>query len=80
MRMHVPPPGASSIVSVPALASTKPRAIARPSPVPPTRAPRAAEERLEDALALVERDARPVVDDRDLDLVVAVLRARSTTG
>ena len=40
MRMHVPPPGASSIVSVPALASTKPRAIASPRPVPPAPPPR----------------------------------------
>ena len=40
IRMHVPPPGASSIVSVPALASTKPRAIASPRPVPPAPPPR----------------------------------------
>src|SRR4029077_11856150 len=35
MRMHVPPPGASSIVSEPALASTHPRAIARARHAPP---------------------------------------------
>ena len=66
-----PPPGAASTQRRPPLRSTKPRAIASPSPEPRSPSSRArADERLEDALALASRDSRAAVGDANDDLVV----------
>ena len=66
--MVSPPPGVSSAVSVPPIASARPRARARPSPTPVCVVPVAEPlEGLEDPLPVGRRDAGPAVDDPDLD-------------
>ena len=65
----VPPPGVSSIASSPPIASTKPRAMARPSPTPGAvgLVVDDALERLEHELAVGRPDARAVVDHPHVD-------------
>ena len=62
-RRVSPPPGDSSAMSTPSMASTKPRATVSPRPTPPPLAVVGALERLEHALALVLGHAGAVVDD-----------------
>ena len=67
--------------SSPPIASTKPRATARPSPTPlPFGLSPEPLERLEHALALVRRDARAPVDDAQLDPVASTAPATTRTG
>ena len=66
MRIVSPPPGVSSATIAPPIASTNPRATARPSPTPAGAAVVEALERLEQPLALLVRHARAVVDDLEL--------------
>ena len=75
-----PPPGVSSTSTSPPIASTNPRATARPRPDPVARRAIAQPlERLEHALAFVERDARAAIDDPELD-AAAGLRAEDADG
>ena len=71
MTIVVPPPGVSSTASSPPIASTKPLAIAKPSPTPRAGAVVVDDplERLEHQLAVDDADAGTAVDDLDVDVV-----------
>ncbi len=82
-RSVVPWPGSDSAQTCPPFASTKPRAIASPSPEPPWPSDpsrRAAVERLEDALELVWAGSRARGRRRGRPCAVCTGRARIVTG
>ena len=66
-----PPPGVSSAVISPPIASTNPRATASPRPTPCTAASAIAEplKGLEDLVTLIARHTRTAVDDTEVDAV-----------
>ena len=74
----VPPPGVSSTASSPPIASTKPRATARPRPDPARRSGVAEPlERPEDLLALDRPGCPALVDDAEVDTIAADAGERS---